>query len=118
MQNKIIIIAIFCSSILLGLAYFLLFSNGQIEKLASKGDVLAQPKTASVLLTPTGFDPQILTIDSGTVVTFSNKSNNSYWLISGSANPLEGFGAAISPGQSYSFVFDQVGEWPYSEQTY
>lgn len=116
-KKTIILVSILCLSIL-AIAYFMLFSGGGNEKLAQRGDVLAQPKSATVRLTPLGFEPATLTIEKDTVVTFTNKSNNSYWIASATSSALNGFGSGvIAPGQSYSFVYTEIGEWSYVEQT-
>lgn len=84
-----------------------------------KGEILAQPKTRTVVLSPLGVEPKIVYVEKGTTVIFVNKSANSLWLAP-VGNELPGFGSAgvINPGQLYSFTFDTVGVWSYQEQTY
>lgn len=116
-SKKSILIAILLIVMIFSFGLYLLFisQTGETEK----GEILAQPKTATVLLSPTGVDPKILHIEKGTTVTFINRSANPAWLLS-AANELEGFGTAgvINPGQSYSFTYETVGVWSYKEQTY
>src|SRR5258706_10456446 len=93
-KKTILLVSLLCLSIL-GIAYFLLFSDKKSEKLTEKGDVLAQPKSATVRLTPLGFEPKLLTIEKDTVVTFTNKSSSPYWIASQSSTSLDGFGSGV-----------------------
>ncbi len=116
--KTVILVFVLCLSIL-AIAYFMLFTDNGSEKSDQQGDVFAQPKSVTVRLTPLGFEPSSIIVDKDTVVTFVNKSNTPYWIVSSSSNPLDGFGSGvINSGQSYSFVYSDVGEWPYLEQTY
>ena len=116
---KKITLAVCICLLVFSLAGYLLFSSSS-DSGESKSDIYAQPKTATVLLGPYGFEPKILEIQKGTTVTFTNKSTSAYWLASNPEYPLSGFGTdgIINPGQSYSFVYDTVGVWPYHEQAY
>src|SRR4029079_8156303 len=98
------------------LGLYILLSDSSTEKI--KSNVYAQPKTASVLLGPSGFEPKTLQIEKDTTVTFVNRSTNPYWLTSSQGTSLEGFGSVINPGESYTFVYEAPGIWQYREQTY
>ena len=82
--------------------------------------------TLSVSYTDNGFVPSTLTVQAGDSVTFVNDSSGSFWPASAihpshTAYPTTGgcigstFDAceALSPGSSWSFVFDIPGSWKY-----
>lgn len=64
------------------------------------------------------FEPSILSVSSGETVTFRNNSTTPVWPASDAHpthNELPGFDArrGLGQGETYSFTFDQVGEWGY-----
>lgn len=79
----------------------------------------AQPKTAAVVVTMTdeGFSPAEFTIRKGERVDFVNGSaTNSYWPASDLHPTHEIYSAfdpqkPIGPGETWSFVFEEVGRW-------
>lgn len=78
------------------------------------------PVAAQATVTYDGsvFAPAVLTVASGTTVTFRNMSSKSVWVAS-NPHPIHtgypGFdaGRSYDPGESYSFTFSRVGTWGY-----
>lgn len=80
------------------------------------------------------YSPNILTVEAGTTVVFENNSDRNMWpasaihpthtLYPGSsiakcgtedADSIFDACGAVNPGDSYSFTFDEVGEWKYHD---
>ncbi|MBI4132674.1 MAG: hypothetical protein HY473_01055 [Candidatus Sungbacteria bacterium] len=78
------------------------------------------PKTYRILMTPTGFEPSNLTINTGDTVTFFNNDQRLRWPASG-MHPTHqicpGFDALrfIPRGESYSFTFKTAKECPFHD---
>ena len=73
-----------------------------------------------VVVSENGFSPSEITIKKGSVVTFVNKSKRSVWPASDphpTHTDYSGFDPkkGIPSGDSWSFTFDQVGEWAYHD---
>lgn len=69
-----------------------------------------------ITYTDAGFSPNKVTIKQGEVVTFENKSSNSFWPASDShpshkIYPEFDPKKAIPAGNTYDFTFDKVGVW-------
>jgi len=87
------------------------------------------PATGQVVTyTASGFSPNTLTIEKGTVVTFKNSSGNdvrvasiphpihdSYPTRGGCVSSTFDSCNNIAPGQSWSFQFDIIGTWGYHD---
>ena len=78
------------------------------------------PQTASVSITAAGFNPQKLTVKSGTVVVFKNDDTAGHWPASAphpTHTDLPGFDSLkpIPPGGTYSYTFTKVGTWNYHD---
>lgn len=90
------------------------------------------PKTVAVTYTDSGFDPNNITIKAGDTVRFVNGSSASFWPASafhpthttypgsnitkcGTPEAINIFDAcrAHTPGESYSFTFNEIGKWNY-----
>ena len=79
-----------------------------------------QAKGATVTITDAGFSPSTITVKPGTTVTFVNDGQGPHWPAS---NPhpthtdLPGFDAkhALATGETYSFVFQKIGQWGYHD---
>jgi plastocyanin len=86
--------------------------------------------TVTISITDKGFVPNYVTIDSGSRVVWKNDGENPHWPASGvhpthSAYPEHSssdcagssFDACrgLAPGESYSFMFDQVGKWSFHD---
>lgn len=88
----------------------------------------------SILITEEGFSPKILTIQQGDTVTWENQMSKDSWPASavhpthtvypgsnidkcGTAEEAETFDAckSISPGETYSFTFNERGDWNYHD---
>ncbi|OGI68075.1 hypothetical protein A2738_02715 [Candidatus Nomurabacteria bacterium RIFCSPHIGHO2_01_FULL_42_15] len=81
-----------------------------------------------IIYSNTGYAPSTITIKAGTIVTFKNESSLSMWTASAS-HPTHGvypttggcLGSTfdsckgILPGESWSFKFDEVGNWKYHD---
>ena len=72
--------------------------------------------TATVLLKEGRFDPPTISVKQCTKVVFQNVGNQPHWPAS-DLHPTHGIYPEfdpqenINPGQSWSFVFDRVGQW-------
>ena len=90
----------------------------------------------TVSITDTGYDPQTVTIKKGSTVTWTNNSTAGNWPATaqhpthtvypgsgiekcGTEEEANIFDAcrAIQPGETYSFTFNEVGEWGYHEHS-
>lgn len=71
---------------------------------------------AEVVLTERGFQPSEITVKQGTEVTFSTNANRPFWPAS-NLHPSHEIYSAFDPkrpiaaNETWSFVFDQVGDW-------
>lgn len=92
---------------------------GEVEEDAqSLSDEVASNAEQTVTLTDDGFQPEVLQITAGTTVTFENTSSGEMWVASDSHpshTDLPEFDAlrGYAPGESYSFTFEEPGEWGY-----
>ncbi|MBI2356074.1 MAG: cupredoxin domain-containing protein [Candidatus Doudnabacteria bacterium] len=73
-----------------------------------------------VIVSENGFSPSEITIKKGSVVTFINKSSKAVWPASDphpTHTDYSGFDPkkAVESGASWSFTFDQIGEWGYHD---
>ena len=87
-----------------------------------------------VIISDAGFNPKELTVNKGTKVTFVNQSSSASWPASdvhpthrlypgsgiekcGTSQQNKIFDACrgLKPGESWSFVFEEVGEWSYHD---
>jgi plastocyanin len=76
--------------------------------------------TANISITANGFNPKEIKITKGTKVIFTNNDTAQHWPASGPhpAHTLyPGFDAlkGLAQGETYTFTFDKVGEWPYHD---
>jgi plastocyanin len=76
--------------------------------------------TANISITANGFNPKEIKITKGTKVIFTNNDTTQHWPASGPhpAHTLyPGFDAlkGLAQGETYTFTFDKVGEWPYHD---
>ena len=74
----------------------------------------------TVVLGEDGFDPDYIVVKQGTKVTFKTDTGESFWVASNNhpdhlAFPEFDPKEAIAPDESWSFVFDRVGVWPYHD---
>ena len=83
-----------------------------------------QPVTALISYTNTGFQPNTITVESQTIITFRNDSSKSFQPVSdrgygGYQCTNDEYGAcqSIPPGGSWSATFDTAngGGWPYHD---
>lgn len=76
--------------------------------------------TQEITITRDSFEPATVRIKQGTTVTWQNNDSATHW-VSTDPHPihtgLAGFDSkkAIEQGQSYSFTFTRLGEWPYHD---
>jgi len=82
-----------------------------------------QPQTVEIKMTAEGFDPARITIKKGDTVTFVNQDTRLRWPASGphpthtnypAFDPKQG----VAVGGSWSFTFDQAGNWPFHDHLY
>lgn len=67
-----------------------------------------------------GFHPRTLTIEPGTVVTFVNRTDKTFWPASNSHPQHDQYatfdsGRPIDPGESWSFTFETKGKWGFHD---
>lgn len=120
--------------ILLAVIILLMVSGGWIFLKNKKESIVENNSTSNntVVYSDTGYVPNTLTIKQGETVTWENKSKYSMWTASamhpshraypgtditacGTQTLLPMFDACqkIEPGQSWSFKFDNIGNWKY-----
>ncbi len=94
----------------------------------------AVPTNATVTITEAGYEPQNVTIKMGGTVTWTSATDREDWPASAMhpthtvypGSGIEKCGTAEQPGifdackalangESFSFTFNEVGEWPYHE---
>ncbi len=124
----------FGKTIFLALAVFAIALAGCAQY--GGGQQQAAPTAAAsgasytVELTASGFSPNPITIKAGDTITFMNKDSAAHWIASGqhpthALYPEPGgcigskFDAckALAQGESFTFTFNQKGEWPYHDHT-
>lgn len=77
-------------------------------------------ETAVVTYTDSGFSPQTIRVQRGTTVTWTNESSRAMWVASDVHPTHEELPAfdQLGSGQSYSFTFEQTGEWEYHDHLF
>jgi len=118
-MNKLMLIAILSSLI------FIAGCTQNTKEPILKPDAQSQNV---IEITASGFTPAKLTISSGETVTFVNKDSESHWPASAmhpthALYPESGgcisskFDACkgLSEGETFSFVFNNKGNWPYHD---
>ncbi len=104
--------------ILLGVMYVRL---GNLSRAPASGIVDARGQEhVAVVLTDRGFEPSSLRISRGTEVRFSTTRENKFWPASNPHPTHEIHGAfdprkPIGPKESWSFVFNEPGEWGFHD---
>lgn len=86
----------------------------------SLDEEIASNAEQTVTFSDEGFQPEELRVAAGTTVTFENASSRDIWVASDphpSHTDLPEFDAqrGYAPGESYSYTFDEVGEWGYHD---
>lgn len=74
----------------------------------------------AIVLTDRGFEPQELTIQEGTMVTFSTTLDRPYWPASDAHPSHTNYPEfdprhALSPQESWSFTFNNAGIWNFHD---
>jgi plastocyanin len=67
----------------------------------------------SVTIKNFAFDPSLLTVKTGTVVTWVNNDGVPHALVSDAGSPAAFSSDTLSTGTSYTFTFTQAGTYPY-----
>lgn len=128
-----------------GFAYFMIrdnssgsTSNTQTNNYGinpSESDVNDANNAGNIVeITSSGFSPDTIFISAGDAVTFINKDRNEHWPASaihpthtaypgssaekcGTEDEASTFDACrgLTEGQSYTFIFNEVGEWSYHD---
>lgn len=75
-------------------------------------EVKEKPKEAVIEVKRGFFDPKEITIKEGTKVIWLNEDDRSH-KIADSSTPRYFYGNKIFPGENYSFVFNEAGEYDY-----
>lgn len=101
--------------IIAGLAFFTLRS-----KLNILASFTPQSGSVTITLSENGFEPESVTVEKGTVVTFQTTRGKHFWPAS-DLHPTHDIYPAfdpkepIAPDKTWSFRFDRVGEWKYHD---
>jgi plastocyanin len=75
----------------------------------------AMPMDSEVTMTSNSFQPDQLTVAVGTTVTWVNTNNMAHTVTSGSrGSPTGLFDATLSPGESFSYQFNEAGTFEYN----
>lgn len=84
----------------------------------AKTTSVLQSEVATIMITDKGFEPAEIKISKGEKVVWVNTGIGPHWPAVISGQDLTDFNAmqGLSQGESYSFVFDQVGIWKYKDQ--
>ncbi len=93
---------------------------GEIDDTDNSEEAIEPAEASTVRITDDGFQPETIRISSGTTVTFENASSRNAWIASDthpSHTDLPDFdaGRGYSPGESYTYTFEQSGEWGYHD---
>jgi len=90
------------------------------EKENTSGSAFIENEKSVMLVnyTNSGFEPKEITVLIGTAVIFKNESDGGMWVASAihpTHNIYPEFDElkSVKKGESYTFVFDQVGTWKY-----
>ncbi len=78
------------------------------------------PDSATIVISDKGFTPPVITVKVGTKVTWFNKDVQPHWPASdpypeNSDLPNLNAKNGLKQGETYSYVFDQVGHWGYHD---
>jgi len=73
----------------------------------------SMPTSARVDITESGYVPETIVVEKGTVVTFHNNDTVSHKIVS-NLSDLDNVGN-IEAGTSFSFVFNKVGAWTFQD---
>lgn len=139
-MNKVMLIVVIAAVVVGAGAYFMSETSNESTvspsvstsasgspTMSATGSPTASPKvsasptanaTVIIRYTDSGYSPSNVTISAGTKVTFVNESSIGMWTASG-PHPqhtlLPEFDAlkAYVKGESYTFTFVKVGEWPF-----
>lgn len=101
-------------------------SHSTIESVPiEEGDGYAEIRPNTVLITSSDFRPITITINQGDTITWINQESKESWpasnihpthtLYPGSSLCEEFDSCMISPGESWSFTFNEVGTWIYHD---
>lgn len=128
MTKRTILVLILLSLVLLGGVGALVFAKNKqsasstyTTATVAHGVVNGPVQGATVVtLTREGFSPSEITIKKGQTILFKTTTGNLYWpasnlhpshLLYSEFDPQ----GPISPGDTWSFVFDKVGEWKFHD---
>lgn len=92
----------------------------QLATIVSFTSVLAHDEVATVVISPSGFTPQEITLHQGSKITFVNKDNAPHWPAS-DFHPIHDRyiefdpKKAIAAGDVWGFRAGRIGEWSYHD---
>lgn len=122
MKKIISLAALLGGMLILGGCNYANTTNSTVPATTTPEVVVTTTTNAEVVvkITASGFSPEIVTVKSGTKVTFVNEDTKNHWPAS---NPhpthtlLPGFDALgdLKTGESYAFKFEKVGTWKYHD---
>lgn len=101
----------------------------KLKKVEKTVDLLATTtpatltSTTTILITSSGFSPKDITVLKGSTVVFKNTDTKEHWPASDphpnhTVYPEFDSKKSILPDQSWSFVFDKVGNWKYHDHKF
>jgi len=121
-SRKNILLFISISFLLLtsGGVYFLVTPEKNISSPSLVPDIDVQSGSVSVVLTEAGFKPNQIVIEKGTTIVFSTELNKTFWPASNlhpshSVYPAFDPKEPILPDKTWSFTFDDIGEWDFHD---
>lgn len=100
--------------------YFLTSESDNTEAVKKESTCPEVKDTKVVEMAADSFRPETLTIQKCTRVVFENKDTKAHWPAS-NIHPIHGIypefdpQRAIAAGESWSFTFDQIGNWRYHD---
>jgi len=136
-MKKVVVTSIIILVLIL-LGVYLLQRGGEVAQTSTStekaGEQPAEAKTYTVEITSNGYSPKELKINKGDKVTWVNKNSAGHWPASAMhpthalypGSGLEKCGTSeqdkifdsckeLSPGESWSFAFNEAGSWKYHD---
>ncbi len=110
---KRIWLAILMGVIVLG-ALTVLGCGSSSNQPSSGGGTNTQSSGNTVILKDTSFQPQQITISTGSELTWINQDSVNHTVVGDGTGPGGDFQSkTLQPGEEFSFIFDQPGNYPY-----
>jgi plastocyanin len=115
MEKKYITIIIILAVV--GIGYYALTGNGGSREIAQETPLVESEESEAntVIYQGSGFTPEVITVDTGTTVTFINRSSKPMWVGSDPHPAHTDYPDfdQLRDGDEYSFTFNEEGSYPY-----